>query len=97
MQRLREPPDAAALQSHRRYGYQSHRSAGGAVRAGNLLFVGGIGGWYPEESGNKPARPVAGDIAEQTTDAVRQQSFAFTSFPSVSSPFLAVPLSVSLP
>jgi hypothetical protein len=33
--------------------------------AGNLLFVGGIGGWYPEANGAKPARPAAGDIAEQ--------------------------------
>ena len=36
----------------------------GQVRAGNLLFLGGIGGWYPER------RPKPGDIREQTADAL---------------------------
>ena len=42
----------------------------GAIRCGNLLFIGGIGGWYKEARGNKPARPVAGDIIQQTTDSL---------------------------
>ena len=37
---------------------------GGIVRSGNLLFLSGIGGWYPER------KPKAGDAAEQTTDAL---------------------------
>lgn len=37
---------------------------GGVVRSGNLLFLSGIGGWYPER------RPTAGDIREQTADAL---------------------------
>lgn len=46
------------------------QSVDGALRAGNLLFIGGIGGWYKESNGTKPARPHAGDIAQQTTDAL---------------------------
>ena len=38
--------------------------AGGPVRSGHLLFLSGIGGWYPER------RPKAGDIREQTSDAL---------------------------
>lgn len=38
--------------------------AGSGVRSGNLLFLSGIGGWYPER------RPVAGDIRQQTADAL---------------------------
>jgi len=34
------------------------------VRSGHLLFVSGIGGWYPSR------RPKAGDIREQTADAL---------------------------
>ncbi len=37
---------------------------GGVVRSGNLLFLSGIGGWYPER------RPKPGDVAQQTTDAL---------------------------
>ena len=37
---------------------------GGPVRSGHLLFLSGIGGWYPER------RPKAGDIKEQTADAL---------------------------
>jgi 2-iminobutanoate/2-iminopropanoate deaminase len=37
---------------------------GGVVRSGNLLFLSGIGGWYPER------RPQAGDIQQQTSDAL---------------------------
>jgi len=40
------------------------QSAGGPIRSGHLLFLGGIGGWYPER------RPKAGDIKEQTGDAL---------------------------
>jgi len=39
-------------------------SAGGAIRSGHLLFLSGIGGWYPER------RPKPGDIREQTADAL---------------------------
>lgn len=40
------------------------QSAGGPIRSGHLLFLSGIGGWYPER------RPKAGDIKEQTADAL---------------------------
>ena len=45
---------------------------GGPVRSGHLLFLSGIGGWYPER------RPKAGDIKEQTADAltIMKQSLA---------------------
>jgi enamine deaminase RidA (YjgF/YER057c/UK114 family) len=36
----------------------------GVVRSGHLLFVSGVGGWYPSR------RPKAGDIRQQTTDAL---------------------------
>jgi len=39
-------------------------SAGGPIRSGHLLFLSGIGGWYPER------RPKAGDIKQQTADAL---------------------------
>lgn len=38
--------------------------AGGPIRSGNLLFLSGIGGWYPER------RPQPGDIRQQTADAL---------------------------
>lgn len=38
---------------------------GGPIRSGHLLFLSGIGGWYPNR---RPAGP--GDIREQTTDAL---------------------------
>ena len=40
------------------------QSAGGPIRSGHLLFLSGIGGWYPER------RPKPGDIREQTGDAL---------------------------
>jgi len=40
------------------------KSAGGPIRSGHLLFLSGIGGWYPER------RPKAGDVREQTADAL---------------------------
>lgn len=40
------------------------QSAGGPVRSGHLLFLSGIGGWYPER------RPKPGDVKEQTSDAL---------------------------
>ncbi|MBM3727778.1 MAG: RidA family protein [Acidobacteria bacterium] len=39
-------------------------SANGPIRSGHLLFLSGIGGWYPER------RPKAGDIREQVGDAL---------------------------
>lgn len=40
------------------------KSAGGPMRSGHLLFLGGIGGWYPER------RPQPGDVRQQTADAL---------------------------
>ena len=40
------------------------QSAGGPIRSGHLLFLSGIGGWYPER------RPKAGDVKQQTADAL---------------------------
>jgi enamine deaminase RidA (YjgF/YER057c/UK114 family) len=40
------------------------QSASGPIRSGHLLFLGGIGGWYPER------RPQAGDVKQQTADAL---------------------------
>ncbi len=40
------------------------QSAGGPIRSGHLLFLSGIGGWYPER------KPKPGDAREQTTDAL---------------------------
>jgi enamine deaminase RidA (YjgF/YER057c/UK114 family) len=40
-------------------------SAGGPIRSGHLLFLSGIGGWYPDR------RPQAGDIRQQTGDALQ--------------------------
>ena len=34
------------------------------MRSGHLLFLGGIGGWYPER------RPKPGDVKQQTGDAL---------------------------
>jgi enamine deaminase RidA (YjgF/YER057c/UK114 family) len=39
-------------------------SAGGPIRSGHLLFLSGIGGWYPDR------RPKPGDAREQTSDAL---------------------------
>jgi 2-iminobutanoate/2-iminopropanoate deaminase len=38
---------------------------GGPIRSGNLIFVGGIGGWYPEK---RPEGP--GDVRRQFSDAL---------------------------
>ncbi len=40
------------------------QSVGGPIRSGHLLFLSGIGGWYPER------RPKAGDVKQQTGDAL---------------------------
>ena len=40
------------------------QSTGGPIRSGHLLFLGGIGGWYPDK------RPKAGDMKQQTGDAL---------------------------
>ena len=36
----------------------------GVIRSGHLLFVSGVGGWYPSR------RPKPGDIRQQTADAL---------------------------
>jgi 2-iminobutanoate/2-iminopropanoate deaminase len=41
------------------------RQVGGAIRSGNLVFIGGIGGWYPER---RPEGP--GDVRRQFSDAL---------------------------
>ncbi len=38
---------------------------GGPIRSGNLVFVGGIGGWYPEKRPDGP-----GDVRQQFGDAL---------------------------
>jgi 2-iminobutanoate/2-iminopropanoate deaminase len=38
---------------------------GGPIRSGHLLFLGGIGGWYPERRPDGP-----GDVKQQTADAL---------------------------
>ena len=56
---------AAALQAQSNAEWTpKKKSAGGPIRSGHLLFLSGIGGWYPER------RPKAGDIKEQTADAL---------------------------
>jgi len=40
------------------------KRAEGPIRSGHLLFLGGIGGWYPER------RPEPGDVRQQTKDAL---------------------------
>ncbi len=39
--------------------------AGGPIRSGHLLFLGGIGGWYPSR---RPEGP--GSVEQQTSDAL---------------------------
>jgi 2-iminobutanoate/2-iminopropanoate deaminase len=41
------------------------QSAGGPIRSGHLLFLSGIGGWYPDK------RPIPGDVKQQTGDALQ--------------------------
>lgn len=41
------------------------QSASGPIRSGHLLFLGGIGGWYPDK------RPKAGDVKQQTGDCLQ--------------------------
>ena len=56
---------AAALSAQPKSSWSPKKQvAGGPIRSGNLLFLSGIGGWYPER------RPQAGDIREQTADAL---------------------------
>jgi 2-iminobutanoate/2-iminopropanoate deaminase len=56
---------ANALQAQAGSGWSPKKqSVGGPIRSGHLLFLSGIGGWYPER------RPKAGDIREQTSDAL---------------------------
>ncbi len=56
---------AAATQAQRADSWTPKKqSAGGPIRSGHLLFLGGIGGWYPER------RPKPGDAREQTRDAL---------------------------
>ena len=55
---------ASALQAQGPAAWTPKKQAVGGMRSGHLLFIGGIGGWYPER------RPKPGDIKEQTTDAI---------------------------
>ena len=58
---------AAGAQAAKAQGTWSPKkqSAGGPIRSGNLLFLSGIGGWYPEQ------RPKAGDVKVQTASALQ--------------------------
>jgi enamine deaminase RidA (YjgF/YER057c/UK114 family) len=60
---------AGAVKSQTKSG-AGKQSAGGAIRSGNLLFLGGIGGWYPER------RPKPGDVKQQTGDALQMMKEA---------------------
>lgn len=40
------------------------KKVGGAIRSANLIFIGGIGGWYPER------RPEPGDVRQQSGDSL---------------------------
>ncbi len=56
---------AGALQAQTKSDWSPKKQAtGGPIRSGHLLFLSGIGGWYPER------RPKPGDIREQTSDAL---------------------------
>jgi enamine deaminase RidA (YjgF/YER057c/UK114 family) len=56
---------AGALQAQTKSSWSPKKQvAGGPIRSGNLLFLSGIGGWYPER------RPKPGDVREQTADAL---------------------------
>jgi enamine deaminase RidA (YjgF/YER057c/UK114 family) len=56
---------ASALLAQNDSGWSPKKqSAGGPIRSGHLLFLGGIGGWYPDR------RPKPGDVREQTSDAL---------------------------
>jgi enamine deaminase RidA (YjgF/YER057c/UK114 family) len=57
---------AAGVQAAQAQGSWSPKkqSASGPIRSGHLLFLSGIGGWYPER------RPKAGDVKQQTADAL---------------------------
>jgi enamine deaminase RidA (YjgF/YER057c/UK114 family) len=55
---------AAALGLAAAPGAAPAQAQSGPPRHGNLIFLGGIGGWYPER------RPKAGDVREQTRDAL---------------------------
>lgn len=46
------------------------QAVGGAIRSGHMLFLGGIGGWYPER------RPKPGDVRQQTGDALEMMKEA---------------------
>jgi 2-iminobutanoate/2-iminopropanoate deaminase len=62
---------AAALQAQTKQEWSPKKqSVGGPIRSGNLLFLSGIGGWYPER------RPKAGDVREQTSDALTMMKAA---------------------
>lgn len=46
------------------------QSVGGAIRSGHLLFLSGIGGWYPDR------RPKPGDVRQQTGDSLQMMKDA---------------------
>jgi 2-iminobutanoate/2-iminopropanoate deaminase len=56
---------AGALQAQSKDEWSPKKqSAGGPIRSGHLLFLSGIGGWYPNR------RPKPGDVKQQTADAL---------------------------
>ncbi|MGH9673525.1 MAG: RidA family protein, partial [Bryobacteraceae bacterium] len=58
-------PAAGVASAQSSSGWSPKKQAtGGPIRSGHLLFLSGIGGWYPDR------RPKPGDIREQTSDAL---------------------------
>ncbi|SRR5581483_1340727 len=55
---------AGAMQADSSGWTPKKQSAGGPIRSGHLLFLSGIGGWYPDK------RPKPGDVKQQTADAL---------------------------
>jgi len=55
---------ASAAQAEEHWEPKKER-AGGPIRSGHLLFLGGIGGWYPSRRPDGP-----GDVQQQTSDAL---------------------------
>jgi enamine deaminase RidA (YjgF/YER057c/UK114 family) len=55
----------AGMSAQQTFSRPGKQLAGGPIRSGNLVFIGGIGGWYPER---RPAGP--GDAQQQFGDAL---------------------------
>ena len=60
----------AAQSQNKEISTTGKQSVAGAIRSGHLLFLSGIGGWYPER------RPKPGDVRQQTGDALQMMKTA---------------------